>query len=234
MKISFKIIALACVALLPILTSCHDDDEKVLDKIPAVASGTFVDERDGQEYHWVRYANLDWMAENFRYNLNDEVHCLIYLDADEYFNNTASTRNLAKYGRLYDLKGATDACPEGWRLPTDEDWQQLERTLGMSESDVEKMNWRGNIAHRMFSVEDDRCDLNLLLGGYWTANINMGRSAHRMMGFFGYYWSSSLDKSKEGQFYLYRKFAYNRNEVCRQSIEPEAVKLNVRYVRDVK
>lgn len=37
-------------------------------------------------------------------------------------------------GRLYTLEAASKAVPEGWRLPTDEDWAQLEKYLGMPDS----------------------------------------------------------------------------------------------------
>lgn len=51
---------------------------------------------------------------------------------------------VAKYGFLYTFEGAKAAVPEGWRLPTDEDWQQLERSLGLTESEVQLFEaWRG-------------------------------------------------------------------------------------------
>lgn len=51
----------------------------------------------------------------------------------------------SEYGFLYSYDAACKAVPEGWRLPTDEDWKALERTLGMSEREIEKMHvWRGN------------------------------------------------------------------------------------------
>lgn len=49
-----------------------------------------------------------------------------------------------KYGFLYSFEGAQKAVPAGWRLPSDEDWKTLERTLGMSESEANKLEaWRG-------------------------------------------------------------------------------------------
>lgn len=46
-------------------------------------------------------------------------------------------------GYFYTLDGAKAAVPEGWRLPSDEDWKKLEAALGMS-SDIDVMNdWRG-------------------------------------------------------------------------------------------
>lgn len=51
---------------------------------------------------------------------------------------------VSKYGFLYTFEGAKAAVPEGWRLPTDEDWQQLERNFGLSENEVQRFEaWRG-------------------------------------------------------------------------------------------
>ncbi len=51
---------------------------------------------------------------------------------------------VAKYGFLYSFEGAQKAVPAGWRLPSDEDWKTLERTLGMSEGEANKLEaWRG-------------------------------------------------------------------------------------------
>lgn len=51
------------------------------------------------------------------------------------------------YGYLYSLDGAKAAVPDGWRLPSDNDWKTLEHTLGMSAGEVDKLNaWRGHNA----------------------------------------------------------------------------------------
>lgn len=51
---------------------------------------------------------------------------------------------VAQYGFLYSHAGALAAVPDGWRLPTDEDWKTLERTLGLSADEANKLNaWRG-------------------------------------------------------------------------------------------
>lgn len=51
---------------------------------------------------------------------------------------------VAKNGFLYTFAAAQKAAPEGWRLPTDEDWKKLERTLGLpaAEADLNEA-WRG-------------------------------------------------------------------------------------------
>jgi uncharacterized protein (TIGR02145 family) len=50
--------------------------------------------------------NLNFQTGNFWCYENDESNC-------------------QKYGRLYDWHTAMRACPDGWRLPTRDDWNDL-------------------------------------------------------------------------------------------------------------
>lgn len=219
-----------------LMPSCSDDDSTPSPVEPE-ATGSFTDPRDGEQYGWVRYGGLDWMTENMRYDIQDNVNSTIYLDADENGSsnggsNPNSTRNLAKFGRLYSQKGAQAACPDGWRIPTDADWQRLEQALGMSASDAASDDWRGNIAPLMLTVYESTPPLNLRLGGiYFNSSLQTG---WRFMGVYAYYWTSTPDSSKEGEYYYVRKLTYARNEVCRMSMDPSAYKLSVRYVRDAQ
>ena len=229
-------VSLLCLVMGTVFVACSSDDDDP-DKVTAERKGTFTDPRDGQQYGYVTYAGLDWMAENARYDIKDDVNSSIYLDADESgFTsnmNAASTRNLQRYGRLYTLEGAKAACPDGWRLPTDEDWQRLEITLGMSASEAAEEDWRGNVAKSMLSIYQDSSDLNLLLGGYFFLHAGVSGS-WRFMGTYGYYWTSTADKNKVGEYYYVRKLTYTKSAVCRMSMEPTSYKLSVRYVRNAQ
>ncbi|MGD9931504.1 MAG: FISUMP domain-containing protein [Mangrovibacterium sp.] len=59
------------------------------------------------------------------------------------YNN--NLENFDTYGYLYTWETATTAglCPEGWHLPTDEEWKELELHLGMSQTEANKTSWRG-------------------------------------------------------------------------------------------
>lgn len=213
-----------------------DEDEDIPDMVSPVASGSFIDERDGETYHWVQYGNLQWMTENFRYDINSDTDCRNYIDHEDWVDYAAqqpSTRNRAKYGMYYTLQGAHKACPDGWRLPSDDDWKQLEMALGMSASDVEKYDWRGNVSHNMVTTKDNETFLKILLGGYVTLHVyTFLRNGSRYKGAWGFYWTDSKDSRKDGDFYIYRKFAYNQNKVCRESMEKVSQMLSVRFVRD--
>lgn len=226
MKAKYHIIiamlAMVCLGF----TACSDDEEVPTDAIAPSATGTFTDERDGETYNWVQYGNLQWMAENFRYNLYDETSCRLYTKDEQEVD-------VNKYGRLYTNTGAQAACPEGWRLPTDEDWKNLEMQLGMSSSDADKMDYRGNIAKRMVSEYENKPALNLIFGGYYTPNMIMGMTGYRFMGSKAYYWTATTDKDKGENFFIYRQCLAGNNSVCRQSTT-NSFYMSVRYVRDAQ
>ncbi|MBT7093746.1 MAG: hypothetical protein HN936_10895, partial [Bacteroidetes bacterium] len=48
----------------------------------------------------------------------------------------------AQYGVLYNWYAAQSACPDGWHLPSDNEWKQLEIALGMEGPDVDLYRFR--------------------------------------------------------------------------------------------
>lgn len=97
---------------------------------------------------------------------------------------------MEKYGLLYTYDGALKALPEGWKLPTDEDWKQLEETLGMSEHELNLLDeWRGATAGIL--LHDAKTGFNVNYAGtraYGTFNYD---SPFMNKDMNAYYWSSS-------------------------------------------
>ncbi len=87
--------------------------------IQAQTMGTITDTRDGQTYRTVAYENIllgesvVWMAQNLNYSTTDSY---------AYGNNEKHRKNL---GLLYTWEAAMKACPRGWHLATDTEWQTL-------------------------------------------------------------------------------------------------------------
>ena len=79
------------------------------------------DPRDGHEYKTVQIGTQTWMAENLDYR---PYLMLLSNWADtskpaDIFCYNDDTTNCKRYGALYRHKALKNACPTGWRLPTE-------------------------------------------------------------------------------------------------------------------
>ena len=95
---------------------------------------------DGNEYTTVKIGNQIWMTKNLttsHYNDGTSIEGISVYDNKE--------SNIEKYGRLYQweaIKNPAGLCPAGWHVATDEEWKELEATLGMSKSETDGTGWR--------------------------------------------------------------------------------------------
>ena len=98
------------------------------------STGTFTDDRDGREYKAVTLGSQTWMAENLAYlpevsNLNDpsqEPRYYVHGYTGESVVEAKATPAYQTYGVLYNWGAAmTTACPTGWRLPSEADYNNL-------------------------------------------------------------------------------------------------------------
>ncbi|RKY90404.1 MAG: hypothetical protein DRQ01_09240 [Ignavibacteriae bacterium] len=123
--------------------------------------GTFTDHRDGNVYNTVRIGDQVWMAENIkatRYEdgtpiplVESKSEWLTLGNSDKaycWYNNDALNRE--NYGGLYNWaaamngsassiknpSGVQGVCANGWHIPSDEEWKQLEMFIGMNQAAV--------------------------------------------------------------------------------------------------
>ncbi|MBR2057360.1 MAG: fibrobacter succinogenes major paralogous domain-containing protein [Fibrobacter sp.] len=125
-----KRFSLICIlALMFLFTACGDDSSSSVggggsgDKGSEydADAGTLKDLRDGQTYATVTIGGRVWMAENLNYETETSVVFPEY-----------NGKSHEKYGRLYAWEDAIDACPRDWRLPGEDDWNDLIASVGDS------------------------------------------------------------------------------------------------------
>jgi len=115
----YFITGLLLIVLVILINACSTEDYGNYGSL-TIEKGTFQDPRDGKTYETVKINNQVWMAENLDYSTSDGSWC---------YDDDLS--NCETYGRLYNWNTAMDICPEGWHLPTDREWGDLEISLGM-------------------------------------------------------------------------------------------------------
>lgn len=145
--------------------------------------GEMKDPRDGQTYKTVKIGDQEWMAENLNYQ-TENSYC--------YENDPA---NCEKYGRLYTWEAALNACPEGWHLPTEEEFETLESNVGENET-------AGTMLKSTTGWEEsgngiDMYGFNVLPAGYSLS----GGGSFRNAGKVAFFWSATETEYDEGDAY---------------------------------
>lgn len=94
-----------------------DDDFEQEAALKLIVPKFFTDPRDNETYRVVKIGAQVWMAENFRFASRDS------------FSINDNDENDSVYGRLYTWEAAMELAPEGWHLPTIDDWKRLNRYI---------------------------------------------------------------------------------------------------------
>ena len=117
MKVSLRVTILTAIAAAALLCCGGKDTGSA----PSPITAEFTDTRDGKVYKIVSIGSQIWMAENLNYDIPDDT-------SDVCYENSAE--NCAKYGRLYTWDAASVACPDGYHLPSNDEWDTLDDYVG--------------------------------------------------------------------------------------------------------
>ena len=171
---------------------------------------TLTDTRDGKIYKTVQIGPQTWMAENLNFE-TEKSYCY-----------SKKVENCEKYGRLYRWEAAKQACPDGWHLPSDKEWQSLEKELGMAEAELVKDNdWRGSDQATQL-MSDSTLGFNMLLGGYRNPPSN-----YYLMNMQAFFWTAT-DNASHG---WYRQMRDGSGQIFRKT-RPKSWGMSVRCVKD--
>jgi len=137
-----KIILFSILFFLSIKTAISCSEENKIDEKPKVETGTVTD-IDGNVYKTIKIGTQWWMAENLRttkFRNGEAIQNTISntdwasLSSPSYcfYNNDFETYGRI-YGAFYNWKAVNDnrnIAPEGWHIPSDDEWKTLIYYLG--------------------------------------------------------------------------------------------------------
>jgi len=148
-------------------------------EVLAREQSSFVDSRDNKTYKTVKIGSQIWMAENLNYAIKGSKCGNAYG-----FLKDENTETCAKYGRLYNWEAALKACPSGWHVPSDSEWDALMKAVGGASVAGTKLKatsgWNSN------GSGTDDYGFSALPGGSGEHNGDFSYDGH-----IGNWWSSS-------------------------------------------
>jgi uncharacterized protein (TIGR02145 family) len=190
-------------------------DKENARKITTKRSGeTLIDSRDGKRYETVIIGNQTWMAENLNYAVSGS-YC---------YDNSSS--NCEKYGRLYNWYLAQKVCPDGWHLPSEAEWKELEETVMIGfKCPYERV---GHYLKSSYDWPDqqkgyDSYGFSGLPAG-WKNNDTYGEMYE-----FCFFWTSSIGDSK---YDWNRTYALISHYLGCSELDGDEIKVSVRCVKD--
>jgi uncharacterized protein (TIGR02145 family) len=191
---------IAGVLSICMLACTKDDGPKIYN--------TFKDPADGKTYRTIVIGGLEWFADNL--NKGQMINSTALQTNNEVIEKYCydnDTKNCERFGGLYTWDemmayvsepGTQGICPDGWWIPTDANWKELEMTLGMSNQEANSEQWRsldigeamktkgssnfaGTLSGHWFHGDMEFYSLNQM-GSWWSSDSEPTHAWKRSLG----------------------------------------------------
>ena len=172
------------------------------------------DKAGENEYFYTKIGELEW----FRNNLAWTGEGLAYENAD-----------VTSYplGRYYTWDEAMEACPEGWRLPTDEEWASLGNNAGPLMCDA-YLNSKKMWEYWPHVTRTNTLSLAVIPSGYALPAITT--PTYKRLYDYAAFWTATVS-AENPSMAAYRYIHVEENEVRSTYAEKGSLALSVRCVR---
>jgi len=171
-------------------------------------------DRDGNNYTIrIMPDSKEWMTDNLKINIPGSF---CYGNAEQ---------NCNQYGRLYTWESAQEGCKllgEGWRLPANEEWQQMAKHYGGVRDDSDD---GGKAAYKAL-IKGGSAEFDVIFGG----GRDFNDSTYARLEAHGFFWSATETDTSTAWFY---NFGKNGGLMNRHKDGEKQEAISVRCIRDI-
>lgn len=205
-----------------------DHHAECRDTVIVGAGENIVIDIDGNVYAIVEIGDQVWMRENLRVQHDPDGNSITSFCYNDNDNDSLAVA----YGRLYTwdvamngsvAQGAQGICPDGWHIPSDAEWIDLEVFLGMERGIAELENiWRGT---------DEGAKLRMGGSSGYDARYAGRRSTaggYSLLELYEYVWTSN----EYGDYAWRRCLRSDVNSVGRWNTFPKTYAFSMRCIKD--
>lgn len=166
---------------------------------------------DGNRYPIKKFEGTTWMLENLKVSKDKNGSNITY-----YYPNE-DTANIKDYGLLYDFETACKVCPEGWRLPSNQDWENLFNLKNQNDARLfkDKQFWTGN-------ENSNESTFSVRPAGYGNTEHPNNFNSKAI------FWSSS----KEDEHFIWTYILEEGKDAIRKASQHPEYAFSVRCVKD--
>ena len=144
-----------------------------------------------QLYKMMKFGDQTWMTENLNYK-TENSYC--------YGNDD---KNCAKYGRLYTWAAANEACPEGWHLPSQTEWETLIIAADGNISEYTNYNLAGRALKSAEGWDNVGSDMLAIGFSALPAGIkDYGSDDFNGIDSYTYFWTSTGKEDTNSAYYV--------------------------------
>jgi len=177
-----------------------------------------VSDIDGFVYNTVKIGNQVWMKENLKTTRYRDGSVIPLVSSDSEWSATTSgayssynneNANVSFYGALYNWYAVTDGiglCPDGWHIPSNDEWTELTEYLGGLEVSGGKMKSTKSEEWSAPNAGADNSSGFSAVGAGFRDKTGIYAGLHEV----SYIWSSSEYSPIQG---ISRKLFYNFQSV---------------------
>ena len=185
----------------------------------------------GNRYSTIQIGGQLWMGENLNTTkLNDGSPLTFVTDNSLWINYNGlaacflnnDTANSRRFGTIYNgiVVETRKICPVGWHVPSDKEWMDFERYLGMNEQELEKIDMRGTyqglILKSTTGWAENKNGFNSLGYNGIPAGMRLYNGTFYEEGLVGQWWSST--KTENFDYMWTRSLMFNGTGISRRLI----------------